>query len=180
MLTWARSLRLNLPPYLLPSPFYSAAISFRFQPGREAVRVVQRPQRQTAVLREGHHIYTREERNARDGFRGPKHPAGDEIKLVDVAEHAPGDAPVRSKKSGRSIGNPPGRLTIQVRFGVGWIGLGWLGGTWGRTNSGRGWGGGWGDCSCRGATQHDQLLQERLSVHLTNSCDIRRDNPFRV
>lgn len=67
-------------PLALSAP---AAISFRLQLGREAVRVVQRPQRTTTILRESHHFNPREERHARDGLCGAEHSAG-----ISTAIHA--------------------------------------------------------------------------------------------
>lgn len=66
--------RYSLSPTLsIPA---SAAISVRFQPCREAVRVIQRPQRTSTILRESHHLNPREECHARDGLRRAEHPAG--------------------------------------------------------------------------------------------------------
>ena len=54
----------------------SAAISFRLQPSREAVRVVQRSQRTTSILRASDDFHQRQERHERDGLRRAEHTAG--------------------------------------------------------------------------------------------------------
>lgn len=61
---------------LFVSVFCFLAISFRFQPGRETVRVVQRPQRASAVFRASDDLHPREERHKRNGLRCAEHTAG--------------------------------------------------------------------------------------------------------